>query len=199
MVLLAAEGLRPGSLGNLAIDDFKYEAGSAGGYVEIKDNVPRRQAPVRTNTPKAKGARSTFVPYASNVTVKLWPFTCLAIKQYIDGERVEVLGRHLKNRSKSFLFVADHGGPITDRTTIAVVFCRLESRLRELGLLTRGQPETLTHAAPTMTSVPTRCAIQQLRFFTSQMPTDPPSWILCGSALVGAPAARCRTGTQTGP
>lgn len=147
MVLLAAEGLRPGSLGNLAIDNFKYEAGSAGGYVEIKDNVPRRQAPVRTNTPKAKGARSTFVPYASNVTVKLWPFTCLAIKQYIDGERVEVLGRHLKNRSKSFLFVADHGGPITDRTTIAVVFCRLESRLRELGLLTRAAGDPYARGA----------------------------------------------------
>ena len=163
MVLLAAEGLRPGSLGNLAIDDFKYEAGAAAGYVDIRDNVTRRQAPVRTSTPKAKGARSTLVPYVSSVTVKLWPFTCLAIKEYMGGERAAVLGRQLKNRSKSFLFIADHGGPITDRTTIATVFGRLEGRLRELGLLNRadGDPYargthydfsayTLRHSAVTL-------------------------------------------------
>jgi integrase len=135
MVLLAAEGLRPGSLGNLTINDFKYKHGAVAGYIDIRDNVAKRQASAGTRTPKAKGTRSTQIGYNSNITVKLWPFTCMAIKQYIDGERAEVLGRQLRNRSKSFLFVGDHGGPIADRTTIAVVFSRLERRLRQSGLL----------------------------------------------------------------
>lgn len=135
MVLLAAEGLRPGSLGNLTIDDFKYKHGAMDGYMDVRDNVAKRQASLRTSTPKAKGTRSALVGYNSNITVKLWPFTCMAIKQYIDGERAKVLARKLKNHSKSFLFVADHGGPIADRTTIAVVFKSLERRLRQQGLL----------------------------------------------------------------
>jgi integrase len=163
MTLLAAEGLRPGAIGNLTVDDFRYRAGDSKGYVVIKDNVARRGTLVTTGVPKAKGARSTRQNYNSNIAVKLWPWTCLAIHDYVEGERAGVLRRRLASRSKSFLFLAEHGGPIGDRTTIALVFSRLEKRLKTLGLLntTDGDPYargahyefsayTLRHSAATL-------------------------------------------------
>ncbi|MBB5404467.1 hypothetical protein [Paraburkholderia youngii] len=135
MALLAAEGIRPGAIGNLTVDDFRYRPGDQNGYVVVKDNVARRGSSLTTAVPTAKGTRSIQQNYNSNVTVRLWPFTCLAIKEYLDGERAELLGRRLANRSKSFLFLADHGGPIGDRTTIAFVFRHLGERLKDLGLL----------------------------------------------------------------
>lgn len=135
MALLAVEGVRPGALGNLTIDDFQFRAGDPHGYLVIKDNVARRGRPVTTATPKAKGARSIKQNYVRHITMRLWPFTCRAIKDYLDGERSKLLGRRLANRSKSFLFLADHGGPFGDRTTITSVFRRLGAQLKSMGLL----------------------------------------------------------------
>ena len=133
IALLAAEGLRPGAIGNLTIDDFRYRAGNPKGYVCIKDNVLKRGTQVTTAVPMAKGARNA--DYNSEITVSLWPFTCQAIQDYLEGERTELLSRRLSNRSKSFLFLAEHGGPIGNRTTVSVIFRRLEVKLKALGLL----------------------------------------------------------------
>lgn len=135
IALLAAEGLRPGAIGNLTIDDFRYQAGNSFGYMEIKDNFKRRGVTMTTAVSVAKGTRSTQQKYNSNITVKLWPWTCLALQEYIEGERVAVLGRRLANRSKSFLFLAEHGGPFNDRTSISQIFIRLRKGLKETGLL----------------------------------------------------------------
>lgn len=143
--LLAAEGLRPGAIGNLTVDDFRYRAGDSKGYVVIKDNVARRDNPVTTSTPKAKGVRSTQQSYNSNITIRLWPFTCHAIKDYVDGTRSMVLSRRLANRSKSFLFLGEHGGPIGDRTTIALVFSHLRKRLASEGLLNTVDGDPYAH------------------------------------------------------
>jgi integrase len=142
IALLAAEGIRPGAIGNLTVEDFLFRPGDPHGYLVIKDNVAKRNQSVTTAVPKAKGTRSTKQSYINRYEVKLWLFTCQAIKNYLDGERNNVLNRRLSNRSKSFLFIAEHGGPIGDRTTITSVFRRLGARLKDLGLLrvARGDP-----------------------------------------------------------
>ena len=163
IALLAAEGLRPGAIGNLTVDDFRYRSGDSKGYISIKDNVAKRGTPVTTAVPKAKGTRSILQNYNSEITVSLWPFTCQAIKGYLDGERADVLRRRLANHSKSFLFLAEHGGPFGDRTTLSAIFSRLEVGLKALGLLdtadgdpyTKGKhyefsAYTLRHSAATL-------------------------------------------------
>lgn len=163
IALLAAEGLRPGAIGNLTIDDFRYRVGAETGHIVIKDNVAKRGTPVTTSVPMAKGVRSHQQNYNSNITIRLWPFTCLAIKEYIDVDRANILGRRLANRSKSFLFLAEHGGPIGDRTTLSAAISRLRNQLKAKGMLNvaEGDPYatgkhyefsayTLRHSAATL-------------------------------------------------
>lgn len=136
IVLLAAEGVRPGAIGNIQLADFTWSGGREGGYLRIKDNSSKRGTRVTTSTPTQKGIRSTQ-RYNSDITIKMWPTTCAALQEYVGGEREAVMGKTLKNRSKGFLFVGEHGGPIASRATLAAVFKRAESGLRPLGLLDR--------------------------------------------------------------
>jgi hypothetical protein len=136
IVLLAAEGVRPGAIGNFQLADFRWSGGSAGGYLRIRDNLAKRGTSITTATPTQKGMRSTQ-PYNSDITIKLWPTTCAAIQEYADGERQAVIGKTLKNLSKGFLFIGEHGRPIGSRATLAAVFKRAEHGLRPLGLLDR--------------------------------------------------------------
>jgi integrase len=101
----------------------------------IKDNVDLRETSITTATPTAKGIRSSQQNYNSNITIRLWPFTCLAIDEYIRGERDEVLSQRLVNLSKSFLFLTESGTEFKDRTSITAVFSRLRAGLKELDLL----------------------------------------------------------------
>lgn len=170
MVLLAIEGLRPGAVGNVAIDDFRFRPGDSHGYVAIKDNTARRGTPVTSGTPTAKGIRSILAHYNSEITVRLWPFTCAAIQEYIDGERSIEIAKVLANRSKSMIFVRDKGAPIGHRTTISSMFARLGRQLNTLGLLDvgRGDPfgngstyefsaYTLRHSAATLYYSENKC------------------------------------------
>lgn len=136
MILLACEGMRPGAIGNLALADFKWAGGAAPGYVAIKDNTVRRTKKLSTSTPVQKGATSNQ-NYNSEITITIWPATAQAIQDYLDGERVSVTMRGLRNRSEGFLFLADHGGPIGDRGTIAHVFRCAGKGLTNMGLLAR--------------------------------------------------------------
>ena len=136
MALLAGEGMRPGAIGNVALEDFRWDGGNKHGYIRIKDNSARRGKALTTATPVQKGARSRK-GYNSEYVLSIWPTTADAIKDYIDNERKAVLTRGLANRSKGFLFVADHGGPISDRSTITYSFTRAGRGLASLGLLAR--------------------------------------------------------------
>ncbi|WP_431509938.1 hypothetical protein [Variovorax sp. DAIF25] len=136
MILLAAEGMRPGAIGNIALADFKWPSGSERGYIVIKDNTARRINEVTTATPKQKGTGSRQ-NYNSEMTMSIWPTTAQAIQEYIAVEREAVARRTLTNRSRGFLFLAEHGGPITDRGTIGTVFRRAGSGLQRLGLLAK--------------------------------------------------------------
>lgn len=140
MLLLAAEGLRPGAIGNIALKDFKWLGGKEHGYIAINDNTSKRSKRVSTATPTQKGARS-YQTYNSTYTIKIWPTTAQAIHDYIDGDRVKITGRTLKNKSETFLFLAEHGGPIGDRGTISTVFRRARIGLQRLRLLSKDEKD----------------------------------------------------------
>jgi integrase len=142
IALLACEGLRPGAIGSLTLNNFRWRAGDvAGGYMDISDNVAKRKTRTTTKTPVQKGIGSTTQSYNSDGTIKLWPWTCHAIKDYIDGERASLTGKTLANKTKGFLFIADHGGPIGDRTTLSAAFSRLKKGLRSKGLLNKSESD----------------------------------------------------------
>lgn len=134
MVLLACEGLRPGTLGNVALADFRPNAE----MLAIKDNRAKRTERITTGTPKLKLGDSTQVNSASEAMITLWPFTVQVIKDYIETERDAVLMKRLTNRSKGFLFLSDEGEPIKHRGTITSMFNKLGTRLAALGLLDIG-------------------------------------------------------------
>lgn len=136
MILLACEGVRPGALGNVGLADFKWTGKDVRGFVTIKDNTARRTKKVSTSTPVQKGAGSSQ-NYNSEFTITIWPTTAQAIQDYIESERQSVTTRGLRNRSEGFLFLADHGGSIGDRGTIAHVFRRARKGLAEMGLLSK--------------------------------------------------------------
>lgn len=135
MTLLACEGLRPGSIGNIAREDFHAE----GGYLNIKDHRRNRQGRPTTGTPALKLGQSTRVNSASETMITLYPFTVQAILDYIEHEREPILRKHLKNRSRGFLFLNQSGGPIEHRSTLTRMFNLLGHRLRDLGLLDVGK------------------------------------------------------------
>jgi hypothetical protein len=135
MALLACEGLRPGFIANITIDDYRTSANSANSYLALKNNVAKRRKPITGSTPQQKGMTSTSQHYNSEAVIKLWPFTRDAIQEYLDKERAALTSRFLRNRSKSFLFIAEHGGPIGSRNTLTTVFAKLANRLTDSGLL----------------------------------------------------------------
>lgn len=136
MILLAAEGIRPGALGNILLSDFKWIGGNERGYIVLKDNTARRSKRLSTATPTQKGTRSKQ-NYNSELTISIWPTTAKAIRDYIDVERQTVTSNMLRNRSEGFLFLAEHSGPIGDRGTISTIFRRASEGLEKLGLLSK--------------------------------------------------------------
>lgn len=130
--LLACEGLRPGAIGNIALQDFN------GDQIGIVDNVGRRGESPTEGTPRQKGARSNKQSYTSSYVMTLWPWTVAAIREYIKEERSLLLEKGMHNPSKGFLFLgAQHAGPIKNRRTIGLIFERAKRRLLAKGLLAR--------------------------------------------------------------
>jgi len=133
VVLLACEGLRPGTIGNIARADFRPESKR----LAIKDNRTKRDK-TTSNTPMLKLGSSTMVNSASETMIELWPYTVQAIQDYICAEREDILSRGIQSRSQGFLFLNTKGGPIRHRASITEVFNRLGKRLAQLGLLNIG-------------------------------------------------------------
>ena len=134
MVLLSCEGLRPGTLGNIAMADFRPDSS----HLVIKDNRAKRSERITTGTPVLKMGDSTQVSNASETMITLWPFTMRAIQDYIHEERSNVLIKRLTNRSKGFLFLSDEGEPIKHRSSITEMFNKLGKLLAAHGLLDVG-------------------------------------------------------------
>jgi len=130
MTLLACEGLRPGTIANIAISDFRPESGR----LCIIDNRDKRKKQT-AGTPVLKLGASTLVNSASETMISLWPFTIRAIQEYISSERNAIQSKNLKNKSLGFLFLTNGGGPIKNRGTMTTMFKVLGNRLNKLGLL----------------------------------------------------------------
>jgi integrase len=131
LTLLACEGLRPGTLGNIALRDFRPNTG----HLVITDNRSKRIERVTTNTPVLKLGDSTQVNSGSETMIQLWPFTVRALQDYINSERSLVLLKRMSNRSNGFLFLSESGGPIKHRSSITNMFNKLGQRLSFMGLL----------------------------------------------------------------
>lgn len=131
MTLLACEGLRPGTLGNVALRDFHPHTG----HLSVTDNRAKRTTKVTSSTPVLKLGDSIQVSSGSETMITLWPFTVRAIQNYIDAERDAVLMKRLTNRSDGFLFLSELGEPIKHRSSITAMFKNLGQQLAELGFL----------------------------------------------------------------
>lgn len=134
MVLLSCEGLRTGTLGNIARGDFRPTSG----HLIITDNRVKRSERITTGTPKLKMGNSIQVNNASETMIQLWPFTARAIQDYIDVERSAVLMKRLRNRSDGFLFLNEKGESIKHRASITGMFNRLGQQLAAHGFLNVG-------------------------------------------------------------
>jgi len=133
MVLLACEGLRPGTIGNISREDFNGQSS----HLRIVDHRENRTSTM-TGTPVLKLGASTLVNSASETMIELWPVTVKAVQDYITGERTSVLSKHLKNRSRGFLFLNEKGEPIRHRASLTELFNSLGHNLAKLGLLDVG-------------------------------------------------------------
>ncbi len=140
IALLAAEGLRAGTIGNIVFADFQ----SASEKMAIKDNRSKRSVRVTTGVPLLKLGDSTSVNGASETLITLWPFTVQAVNEYIQHERTAVLSKQMKNRSEGFLFLSGEGKPIKHRASITELFHKLKLRLTKLGLLDVGDDPYFT-------------------------------------------------------
>ena len=70
MIHLAAEGIRAGAIGNIALADFNWPDGKERGHVAIRDNTARRSKQLSTATPTQKGTRSRQ-NYNSEATISI--------------------------------------------------------------------------------------------------------------------------------
>lgn len=139
--LLACEGMRPGAIGNLRLEDFES------GQIRIHDNAGRRGTRITEGTPVQKGARSNKQDYNSELSMTLWPWTIDSIHDYINTERDALLGIRLHNASKGFLFLeSNNAGPIKNRKTISNVFKRARASLHRQGLLARSSADRYVKA-----------------------------------------------------
>ena len=141
MVLLACEGLRPGTLGNISIADFRPNSG----HLVITDNRSKRSERITSGTPKLKMGASTLVSNASETMIQIWPFTSRAIQEYVDCERTTVLMKRMRNKSEGFLFLNEKGESIKHRSSITGLFNRLGQQLEVLGLLDIGNDPYFTN------------------------------------------------------
>lgn len=140
MALLACEGLRPGEIGNIRVNDV-YTKGEET-FLSIESNTKHRKQ-ITTSTPRGKGLDSTVQTYETRRTIKLWPWTVDAIRAYQDGERRLALSVGMRDKSDGFFFVKSSGAPVASRRTIGLRFEVAEAGLRRLGLLsTAGDART---------------------------------------------------------
>lgn len=133
MFHLATEGLRPGEINNLRINDLQI--GDDGSMrAEITANTRYRHSRTGNNS-RAKGADSTRQGYATNRIVKFWPFTRDALREYMDGPRAQAIALCGRDLSKGFVFVKSTGEAINSRQAIGSRFSAMRTSLRAAGLI----------------------------------------------------------------
>lgn len=130
MFLLSCEGLRPGEICNLRVNDLvKGKDGLL--TLQVAVNKKHRKA-IKSSTPLPKGASSNKA-YATVRMIHLWPFTRDAVNDYINGPRSEAIEQAGEDRTSGFVFIKSNGDPIASRQAVSLRFSQMCDSLRQAG------------------------------------------------------------------
>lgn len=131
MFMLSCEGLRPGEICNLRVNDLMK---GAKGLLSLQVAVNKKyRKQVKSSTPLPKGASSTRAPYATVRMIHLWPFTRDALNDYINGPRADAIALAGEDVSSGFVFVKSTGEPIGSRQAVSLRFSQMCDALHEAG------------------------------------------------------------------
>lgn len=131
MFILSCEGLRPGEICNLRVNDLIK---GADGLLSLQVAVNKRhRGQVKSSTPMPKGASSTRAPYATVRMIHLWPFTRDALNDYINGPRADAIAQAGEDLSSGFVFIKSTGEPIGSRQAVSQRFSQMCDALHQAG------------------------------------------------------------------
>lgn len=130
MFMLSCEGLRPGEICNLRVNDL---VNGPDGLLTLQVAVNKRHRKVvRSSTPLPKGASSN-TPYATVRLIHLWPFTRDALNDYINRARSEAIARSGEDRTSGFVFIKSTGDPVASRQAVSLRFSQMCDALHQAG------------------------------------------------------------------
>lgn len=130
MFMLGCEGLRPGEICNLRVNDLVK---GPDGLLTLQVAVNKKyRKVVKSSTPLPKGASSNKL-YATVRMIRLWPFTRDALNDYINGPRSEAIARSGEDRTSGFVFIKSNGDPVSSRQAVILRFSQMCDSLHEAG------------------------------------------------------------------
>lgn len=130
MFMLSCEGLRPGEICNLRVNDLVK---GPDGLLTLQVAVNKKHRKVVTSsTPLPKGASSN-TPYATVRMIHLWPFTRDALNDYINGPRSEAIAQAGEDRTSGFVFIKSTGDPVASRQAVSLRFSLMCDSLHQAG------------------------------------------------------------------
>ncbi|MDB5778275.1 MAG: hypothetical protein JWP93_640 [Polaromonas sp.] len=132
MFMLSCEGLRPGEICNLRVNDLIKGADGLLSLQVVVNKKYRKQA-TKSSTPVPKGASSNRAPYATVRMIHLWPFTRDAVNDYINGPRAEAIAQAGEDLSSGFVFIKSTGEPIGSRQAVSLRFSHMCDALHQAG------------------------------------------------------------------
>lgn len=132
MFMLSCEGLRPGEICNLRVNDLgKGPDGLL--TLQVAVNKKHRKV-VKSSTPLPKGASSN-TPYATVRMIHLWPFTRDALNDYINGPRSEAIAQSGEDLTAGFVFIKSNGEPVASRQAVSLRFSQMCDALHKDGYM----------------------------------------------------------------
>lgn len=130
MFMLSCEGLRPGEICNLRVNDL-FQGPDGLLSLQVAVNKKYRKE-VKSSTPLPKGASSN-TPYATVRMIHLWPFTRDALKDYINGPRSKAIEQSGEDRTAGFVFIKSTGDPVASRQAVSQRFSQMCDALHQAG------------------------------------------------------------------
>lgn len=153
MFMLSCEGLRPGEICNLRVNDLIQGPDRLLSLQVAVNKMHRKE--VKSSTPLPKGASSN-TPYATVRMIHLWPYTRDALNDYINGPRSEAIAQAGEDRTSGFVFIKSTGDPVTSRQAVSQRFLQMCDSLHQAGYMkidaapSRGDPKTDVLSSYTM-------------------------------------------------
>lgn len=132
MFMLSCEGLRPGEICNLRVNDLVR---GPDGLLTLQIAVNKKHRKVvKSSTPLPKGASSN-IPYATVRMIHLWSFTRDALNDYINGPRSQAIAQSGEDRTSGFVFVKSTGDPVASRQAVSLRFLQMCDALHQAGYM----------------------------------------------------------------